>query len=643
MDGVVPAGETFDAVVEELSAASPTCSQPDGLEIVLKPHQLTLLQRCQQIETQRIYLRHHACFECMAPSEHDYLETQVGIIGDRVGAGKSFVLIALLLANREVQSRQEVVRSFGANRVRLCTTDRRATIKTNLLVVPHGIVAQWEGYLHAAISPSAAFAVRVVSKTRAADDLLDDIKRDVDSLSKCDLLLVTATYYNVVAAELKAHGIRVQRVIFDEVDCMNLPNCAYVDSLMLWVLAASYANLLYPRGLSHWDNKLNRYVWCATGIRNAGFVRNLFTDMYFNMPAHCTRVLVVKNSDAFVDASMRLPPLLQHMVECKTPAAIRILHGLVDKCVITSLNAGDVDTAIAYVSASNRQPQESIIQLMIDRYQRSLHNLDVRVQFVTNYQYECEQDRAAELERLQAKKGDVALRVKSIKERVMHSNVCPICLEPVAHKTIGRCCGNAYCFRCINMWINNRAVCPLCKELMGSQDLLVVQEHALPVPPAAVVPEHGTCPELDKLENMERILRLRLSDNSRVLVFSSYDNSFTHMQPILQRVGAAYRFLKGNAAHVKAVTNQYRAGEVNVLLVNTRNYGSGLNLECTTDVVLTHKFDNDIERQVIGRAQRFGRTEQLNVWYLLHRNEMDHKSNGAEASLRHPSLDTPPA
>jgi hypothetical protein len=35
-----------------------------------------------------------------------------------------------------------------------------------------------------------------------------------------------------------------------------------------------------------------------------------------------------------------------------------------------------------------------------------------------------------------------------------------------------------------------------------------------------------------------------------------------------------------------------------------------------------HKFDAEIEKQVIGRAQRCGRTTTLNIHYLLNENEI---------------------
>jgi len=92
------------------------------------------------------------------------------------------------------------------------------------------------------------------------------------------------------------------------------------------------------------------------------------------------------------------------------------------------------------------------------------------------------------------------------------------------------------------------------------------------------------------------------------------------MIPYLDTCGLKYATIKGNS--VNETIRKYRSDELDALLVNSRNYGSGLNLENTTDVILFHKFENQLEQQIIGRAQRPGRTSVLNVWYLLNENEM---------------------
>ena len=39
------------------------------------------------------------------------------------------------------------------------------------------------------------------------------------------------------------------------------------------------------------------------------------------------------------------------------------------------------------------------------------------------------------------------------------------------------------------------------------------------------------------------------------------------------------------------------------------------------DILVYHRMSKDLEKQVIGRAQRLGRTVPLNITYLCHENE----------------------
>tara|TARA_B100001564_G_C20666587_1_gene684097 strand:+ start:608 stop:1081 length:474 start_codon:yes stop_codon:yes gene_type:complete len=132
--------------------------------------------------------------------------------------------------------------------------------------------------------------------------------------------------------------------------------------------------------------------------------------------------------------------------------------------------------------------------------------------------------------------------------------------------------------------------------------------------------------EPTKLQYLDKILGEATND-SRILIFSEYDSSFTEIENLLRKHAMKYSRLKGNG--INRSVDEYRNGNLQVLLVNSTAYGSGLNLENTTDVVLFHKMDNDIESQVIGRAQRPGRTTQLKAWYLLNKNEYTTATNNA--------------
>ena len=55
--------------------------------------------------------------------------------------------------------------------------------------------------------------------------------------------------------------------------------------------------------------------------------------------------------------------------------------------------------------------------------------------------------------------------------------------------------------------------------------------------------------------------------------------------------------------------------------MNSNLFGCGLNLENSTDILFLHKTGHELQTQIIGRAQRPGRKNKLNVWFLMHENE----------------------
>ena len=71
----------------------------------------------------------------------------------------------------------------------------------------------------------------------------------------------------------------------------------------------------------------------------------------------------------------------------------------------------------------------------------------------------------------------------------------------------------------------------------------------------------------------------------------------------------------------KAVMN-YKYGNAKILLANSTLFSCGMNLENSTHVLFIHRIEDKIIHQVLGRAQRLGRTCQLEVIHLEYENEM---------------------
>jgi ERCC4-related helicase len=77
----------------------------------------------------------------------------------------------------------------------------------------------------------------------------------------------------------------------------------------------------------------------------------------------------------------------------------------------------------------------------------------------------------------------------------------------------------------------------------------------------------------------------------------------------------------GNQKLIEKTLKDYKEGDVQVLLLNSMIEGAGMNLENTTHLLFMHKTEEKFIGQVMGRAQRYGRKEPLNVIMLFNKHE----------------------
>ena len=609
--------QEYDITVDELTDQHPKAVQPPNTLIALRPHQLTLLQRCIDYENRPIKLQEFPMFDGNSSSTDEF-RTSIGVIGDTTGSGKSMCCLALIMSNNIIEKDNTMVKSCGMNNILYFFKDKKTVVKTNVLVIPHNLSNQWETYIK---TFSNTLKYKIINKQKVIDTLVED---NTD-LTEIDLIVVTSTFFNKVCRMITDKHVKLQRIFFDEVDSLNIPGCYPIHANFYWFVTASYGNLLYPRGFNRYDASVGRHVWCATGIRNSGLVKNIFLDMFNHIPRDFMKVIIAKNSKAYVESSITLPEMITHVIKSKTPHSINILNGIVDKNIIECLNAGDVDRAITHINTNNKGTEENIITMMIDKYKKLLTNYNLRLSMTNDYVYENEEEKLAEIASITKKISDIDSKIKMITERIHDNEVCSICYDDIENKTITKCCQNPFCFKCIHIWLSKKAVCPLCKQKMLSTDVFVISETKTceHMTEEEILDENEFNEKFDKWKNFEILIKKnKEKGNSKTLVFSNYDNTFTNVIPILNANGIRWDFVKGNGAQVNSIINKYKGDQLDLLLVNTRHYGTGMNLENTSDVILFHKFDVSSEQQVIGRAQRYGRLGSLNVHYLLYENEI---------------------
>lgn len=618
-----PSNSDFNIDVDELSDEHPRFSTPLGSKIALRPHQQTLLARCVRYENEQIPLREFNQVSNEV-SEMDYVRTKVGIIGDRVGSGKSYVILSLIQSNNISNEVYPMIKSHGYNKVNFFFHDFNQSISTNLLVIPHNLAVQWQYYIE---NFGTDIKYKIIKVAKVLEALSEQGENLIDAIKEYDLIVITSTLYNKLAQMLLDNKVKLQRIIFDEVDSLNIPSCKYLEANFYWLVTASYGNTVYPRGYCVYDRSVGRYIWYATGMKHSGFLKHLLTDIASHLPRPLVKSLVIKNNEAYVETSLSLPPMFTNIIRCKTPNSIRVLDGLVDRQVLQHLNANDVHGALAYINNHQKNTEENIILRVIDKFSRQVTNIRLHIQTTNAMMYDVETDRECELARLQAQLDNALRKIDTIKQRIETSDMCSICYDDISQKAIVPCCQNAFCFKCISMWVSNKHTCPLCKNVAVFGDLFVVDNEASTSNVACDEQVQDESEKYDKLENLEKLLHgMKGTDGytgRKILIFTAYDNVFSNIVEVLNKNEITHEYLKGNGNQVNAIVERYKKGKTNALLINPRQYGSGLCLEATTDMIMFHKFDTEIEKQVVGRAQRYGRKEPLHLHYLLYTNEID--------------------
>jgi len=530
-------------------------------------------------------------------------ETKVGIIGDKVGAGKSFVILSLALHPMHGTNKRRII-SMGHGLVSVFQNDANTVTssKTNLLVIPHNLYQQWCDYI--TIYYKQPSRVLIIHRNK----IMDSLDNNSIQIQNYDLVVVTNTMYNRLVHIANNRNLKWSRVIFDEVDNTHFPSCPETKADFYWFVTASFGNLIYPHGFRQMDTARRHHVYRAKGLSHNGFVKNIFVGLKDDK--RVSYGLVLKNQDSFVDSALLLPEPNVRQIVCRTPMSIHVLQGLVSQGVIDSLNAGDIDHAIQQTCIDQRKPEDTIITTILKKWEHQLESHPVNTPFYN------------ELKR----------KIATVKTRISEANTCCICMNDIDRKTIAPCCSNAYCFKCIHIWLSNSSVCPLCKAEIVAPDLFIVDnanhrdqsEGKINENMNVIIdPYSNTSPSNDKTENLYALLKRRLEDpNAKILIFSSYERTFVNMHTVMMRLGIEPMYLKGNMYCIRNVLEKYRSGEQRVLFVNVQHYGSGLNLEMTSDIIMFHKFNSEMEKQIIGRAQRPGRSSALNVWYLMHENEL---------------------
>ena len=618
----------IDYIVDE---SSPYIEQPVDIKMPLKPHQLAMICKMNDLEKPDM--------KVLDTENSEWFKTDFGALCDKVGSGKSLTILGLIAQNKQLTPGDKCLKSYG-NMVHLYSKSQ-LYIPINIIVIPHGIVSQWETYIND-FTDLISVSIKNNKDTQTFNEKLLNFRETQEEAFNMDILLISSTQYNKIAKAMlysisQDIPIGISRLIIDEVDSIKIPSSLQISAEFSWFITSSDHKIQNPRGYNvykpytyiNWQGDEVHTTRSVTIDRmtHSGFFRNLLIDLEPLYSKSLKNHIYLKSKNEFVENSFKLPEIKFNLIRCLGNLYVNVLNGLVSQDIMGMINAGDINSAVVAIGCDS-QDEEGLIKLVTKDLEKNLKNKQIEFDAKLQMTYSSVTAKQTALDKLKVDIKQLEEKISSIKERVLDTNACPICCDEITNKVILQCCNNAYCLECISMSLNHKQNCPLCRKGVGKKDMIVLKSE---IEEQLEEIDEEDDSKRTKLENliryvdklMKRNIKSKIKKSRRkILIFSEYEQSFNEIERYLIESPYTYDKLKGTTTAINNKVIKYKNDETDILLLNSKYFGSGLNLENTTDMFLFHKMTQTMEKQVIGRAQRPGRKDPLKVYKLCYDNEL---------------------
>lgn len=555
----------FDA----LDFDSPQAEQPPEIILPLWPHQKAVLHIANRMENGEI-------FE-MSPTTK--IRSRLGYLNDPIGSGKTLTMLGIVAQKPAAEIFKPTGRVMDAKySTKWIEEAPNCELKSTLIVVNNQIVFdQWIN----AIVRYTDLKHFAINKKKDYDFIeQDDI---VNYINKFNIVIIKKTlfanflnYYFTTGKDI-SHW---ERIIFDEAHEMyKLINT--VTANFLWLVSGSY--------LTYSDSE----------------------------------TFQIRSKDEFCNFSTKLPDIIVREYVCeRKEREIYSVSQFIPTDVMTHINAGDIKGAIRKLSNNEDTNfhETDVIAALTKKFKLELKNVILDIKYTTERTM-LEHVRREILDKYEAKKRELEEKIETIKTRVtsLREEKCSICFDDAPlNKVVINPCLHVACSDCMAQYIDftqkkgHRLTCQMCRTNINIGNMRLIGAAGASTSAAAHVPPAPT-----RLYKVDQALAIvRANRTGRYLIFAHYDATFTELAVSVP----SSEILQGDAVTVRKIVDGFKAGRIKSLIINSKFYAAGMNLQEATDVILMQNLGAN-EAQCIGRAQRPGRTERLRVHRLVYQDE----------------------
>ena len=543
----------------------PIVLQPTNLRKTLFKHQLASIYKMETLEREQF-----------VEYANGIKETKIGINADFTGFGKTLSMIGLISRdkmewNMDAPFVKETITTESGGLIRNRHNNRYDRLPTTLILVSSSIVSHW---------------FQELSLTNLKVGIVDNV-HSVDNIKaeNYDVLIVTVGMYNNLMIAYNKYVWK--RFIFDEPGHIRVVGMKEIHAGFYWFVTAT------P----------NVITALHKNCRNS-FIKKIIGDgsVKFEEEFKC---FILKNDIGFVKASFDMPPTTHYYHKCVQPI-LKVVSGIVNHTIHNMIAAGNIEGAIA---ALGGKKTTNIVELVKQEKQEKLANIQMDIKIYSTIRID-----PIKLKIATEKSIEIQKQIEELDSRfdLMLQDSCSICTEKILKPVLEPHCQNIFCGECLLTWLHSHKSCPLCRASIEPAELVYISNKIC-----------GECniepiKEIINFTPTQKVIDIiKSTENGKFIIFSEYNSTFELICRLLDTNKISFTLVKGSWQTRQGSIDSFKNGDIQVIFLNSKFNAAGINLQESTDIILYHTMDLSTQQQIIGRANRIGRTKPLNVHHIL--------------------------
>jgi hypothetical protein len=553
-----PETETFEHI--------PRISQPKELKIPLYQHQLVSIYDMEEKEKLQ-----------KAEYENIKIDTNIGVNADKTGYGKTLAMTTLVYRDKmewdlSKPYLQKSIETFAGGRIKKTSSKEYEKLDVTLVLSSQSIINQW--YEECKKTP---LSVKMITTTKLVETTY---------VENYDIVLVTPSMYNKIC--MKYSHMAWKRFIFDEPGHVKVPGMRKLIAGFIWLVSAT------P------DSIIAKHRNCR-----GSFIQELvcYTDDFFLSFSTYFWYMIVKNSDIFIDHSFSMPKTEHSYYKCYNPI-FNAVSGLVTKSISEMISAGNIKGAIRSLGGGETT---NIVALIKHKKEAEIEEVESRIKIMEI------RNKKKSIKSLKDRISRINTQIKDLDSRFtkMLEGDCTICFNTISNPVMEPNCQNIFCGDCLLTWLKTKPSCPLCRDNLQPKQLVYINTGE------DYKKTEKKCDDTKIQTKVNTIINLiKRKQEGKFIIFSAWDQTFSPIRNHLTKNDISFIEVKGCVEQRKKNIDNFKYGNTKVIFLNSRNNGAGINLQESTDIIVYHEMSEDSLNQIIGRANRLGRIEPLNVHHL---------------------------